>query len=136
VNDPTLTLQAAIRTRLLSALSSAGQTAEVVTGGATSLPYIQIGQITVGEWIPNKTATGTEVTHTLVAWSTTATEAQQIAATALQTLTDRANAISLTGYSLSDFRLDFKGGPIEDRETDITIYGVPLRVRYRITQTS
>ena len=135
MNDPTIALLTGIRTKVLAAYSSAGITAGVSTNPSSDPPYTILGDVTVVEWKPNKTAIATEATSTLVSWSTTLTEAQTIAATALSALTDKDSPISVTGFSLSDFRLDFKGSPIIDSETDMTLYGVPLRIRYRITQT-
>lgn len=129
MKDPTLEIQKGIRSALTSALD-----VEVIVNPSGAPPYVIIGDDTMTYWSADKQNDTSQVTHTMVAWDTTMTGAKQTAADAIEALTNRTSPLQITGFSLSDFRLDFRGNPVEDKQTDATYWGVPFRIRYWINQ--
>jgi len=126
----------AIQDAIYTALNGAGVTALVDPDDSDDLPYTVFGDATfITGPMTTKDKEGAEVTHTCVSWATNPDTAQANASTGLAAITNRDATITVTGFELNEVLPDF-GGPIlkDDTRPNQTIWGVPYRVRFWVTQ--
>jgi len=138
MKSPLLPFQAAAITRIevvMAANSFTGDRVFVDPSHGQALPYVVCGSDTLIR-VSTKDNDMTELTHTFVAWSDSMGEAKTVADYVVQALTDDANLVAITGFSVTTNDLDFIGPPLsdEDQGGNDNRYGVPVRVRYVVKE--
>lgn len=138
MTDATRPLQAAIYTRLVSALTTAGYSSpstRVLQNPRPSdaLPYLVFTGSTAIDF-GNHTNDGQELAVSLTAWAETPGAADALIETAVDALLDRTDPITVSGFTLADYRLDFRGSMLFEQTGPDEYYGVPLRIRYRVIE--
>lgn len=128
-----LALQKAIKATLEAAYLAAGVTCPVVVNPAQgqAYPYTKIGLDTEVP-SPDKGEDNTANTHTWIVWSDSETEAKRIAAIGQEAVTGPAKLTLDAPFTVVTQDLDEGLPPLEDGDSDGTIYGVPVRARFLI----
>lgn len=135
--DPTTDIRTGTVAKLQTDLVTAGYAADSVylaPDPSAALPYVELKDFTITSR-HNKTHDGTDATQLFICWGKTATQAQNLAATVLSSLTDRTSPISVASTTnLITYLLDSMGPMYFDdtSENDSEhAFAVPLRLRYR-----
>lgn len=139
MKDATVAVEAAIRSALVSALTTGGYstpTLRVLVNPRPddTLPYIVIAGET-GVPFRTKTSEGMEVTVSMTAWDDQPTDAKTLADVAIQALTSRTSPLAVTGYVTVIGELDFRDAPVYEGNPPEEYWGIPFRVRYRLVET-
>jgi hypothetical protein len=135
MNSPLTPFRIGSVTRIETVLTANGITGDRVfvdPEDGQALPYVEIKFATLTRR-ESKDNNFTEATMTFNAWADSRTGAELVADYVLEAMTDDSNLVSVTGFSVSENRLDFIGpASVEENEGgNDNLYAVPVRVRYR-----
>ena len=139
MTDASLPLQAAIVAALRTALTTAGYSSvnsRVLVNPAPTdaMPYIVFDGET-GVEFPTKTTEGMECNVSLTAWDDNLVDAKTLGQVAIAALTDRTAPLTVSGFAVAYYGLDFRDAPQRFENPPETYWGIPFRVRFRLVET-